>query len=364
MFYGLERLWGNAERVDVPPATLDVASTWALTRALPARRRPLRRPRAVLRGVRRAPRTSDARPGLRRLLAVDPAARRRRSANAAAIRCRRGGVISVPLARCPRCRRGRRVVDRARAVGAYDGALRAIVHALKYDGRRSLAAAAGGADAEPVRATCWRARTASSRCRFTRRGDARADSTRRSISPGSSARTAAGRARRFAASAPRRRRPAFPPHSATGTCATRSRRAPAPARCAGTIVVLVDDVSTTGATLEACARVLKEAGVARGPRAYGGPSRDATALKTSAAMTSFGTLAVEHDPVLAGRLPVVAFAHADLQREIALVAIAIDGLALDRRLRRDVEHDRQRRPAAGISAGRSARPGRGPDASP
>src|SRR5712664_1988840 len=48
-------------------------------------------------------------------------------------------TLSLPLARCPRCRRGRRLVDRARAVGAYDGALRAIVHALKYEGRRSLA---------------------------------------------------------------------------------------------------------------------------------------------------------------------------------------------------------------------------------
>ena len=40
---------------------------------------------------------------------------------------------------CPRCRRAGRVVDRARAVGAYDGALRSIIHAIKYDARRSLA---------------------------------------------------------------------------------------------------------------------------------------------------------------------------------------------------------------------------------
>jgi len=48
-------------------------------------------------------------------------------------------VVSIPLACCPRCRRTRRVLDRARAIGAYDGALRAIVQALKYEGRRSLA---------------------------------------------------------------------------------------------------------------------------------------------------------------------------------------------------------------------------------
>ena len=44
--------------------------------------------------------------------------------------------MSVPRA-VPRA--AARLVDRARAIGAYDGALRAIVHALKYDGRRSLA---------------------------------------------------------------------------------------------------------------------------------------------------------------------------------------------------------------------------------
>src|SRR5947208_14827452 len=47
--------------------------------------------------------------------------------------------ISIPLARCPRCRRVPRLIDRARAVGNYEGALRAVVHALKYEGRRSLA---------------------------------------------------------------------------------------------------------------------------------------------------------------------------------------------------------------------------------
>src|SRR4029077_7613280 len=41
--------------------------------------------------------------------------------------------------RCTRCRRRPPIVDRARAVGTYEGALREIVHALKYDGRRSLA---------------------------------------------------------------------------------------------------------------------------------------------------------------------------------------------------------------------------------
>src|SRR3989442_15428459 len=47
--------------------------------------------------------------------------------------------VSIPLLTCPRCRRMRRQVDRARAIGEYDGALKAIVHALKYEGRRSLA---------------------------------------------------------------------------------------------------------------------------------------------------------------------------------------------------------------------------------
>src|SRR5580765_2197004 len=48
-------------------------------------------------------------------------------------------VISVPLAQCPRCRRRPPAVTHAAAIGPYDGALRAVVHAIKYDSRRSLA---------------------------------------------------------------------------------------------------------------------------------------------------------------------------------------------------------------------------------
>src|SRR5262249_49038194 len=48
-------------------------------------------------------------------------------------------VTSIELMTCARCRRTVRHIDPARPVGEYDGALRALVQALKFDGRRSLA---------------------------------------------------------------------------------------------------------------------------------------------------------------------------------------------------------------------------------
>ena len=64
--------------------------------------------------------------------------------------CRRCGdplpswrVISVEAGVCPRCRRRPSALTESRAIGAYDGSLRAIVHAFKYGGCRSLARGLG-----------------------------------------------------------------------------------------------------------------------------------------------------------------------------------------------------------------------------
>src|SRR5262245_64855361 len=165
-------------------------------------------------------------------------------------------AISTALACCARCRRTARAVDRARAIGAYDGALRAVIHALKYDGRRSLARPIaammrsrggeiidGAACAVPVPLHASRRR---------HRGFNQADDLARHLG------LPVCRALRRVRATP----------TQTGLPAARRHRnvrgAFAPVRhargLAGAVVVLVDDVSTTGATLDACARVLKQHG--------------------------------------------------------------------------------------------------------
>ncbi|HYT75019.1 MAG TPA: double zinc ribbon domain-containing protein, partial [Vicinamibacterales bacterium] len=49
-------------------------------------------------------------------------------------------LVGVDDERCPRCLRTPPHLSLARAIGPYEGSLRAIVHALKYDGRPTVAA--------------------------------------------------------------------------------------------------------------------------------------------------------------------------------------------------------------------------------
>ena len=168
-------------------------------------------------------------------------------------------TISVPLARCPRCRRGNRQVDRARAVGGYDGALREIVHALKYEGRRSLAQPLAelmrirGADM--LTGADWAVPVPLHPSRRRERGFNQAADLASHLGVPVCPALRRHRATRTQTELPAARRHA----NVRGAFAV----APGSARgyLEASIVVLVDDVSTTGATLDECARVLKEAGV-------------------------------------------------------------------------------------------------------
>jgi ComF family protein len=165
--------------------------------------------------------------------------------------------ISVPLASCPRCRRTPRTIDRARAIGAYDGALRAIIHALKYDARRSLAGPLGrlmrerGADMLAGAAAVVPVPLHPSRRRHRGFNQA-ADLARHLGLPVSDA------LRRVRATAIQTGLPASQRHRNLREAFAATRDAD---HLRGAVVVVIDDVSTTGATLEACARALKDAGV-------------------------------------------------------------------------------------------------------
>lgn len=182
-------------------------------------------------------------------------------------------VLSHPLngAVCDRCwadvRRGSplhehprgRGVDWACAVDHYEGRLRDIIHALKYERRRSIAPPLGalmrmsgaplllGADVSvPVPLHPRRERA---------RGFNQADDLARQlglpvVSLLQRVRDTASQIELPAEDRQRNVRGAF--HLA---------RVPGPGSPIPAIVVLVDDVATTGATLDACACVLKAAGV-------------------------------------------------------------------------------------------------------
>jgi ComF family protein len=170
-------------------------------------------------------------------------------------------IISLEHQRCPRCRRTAIPISRGRAIGEYAGALRAIVHALKYGGRRSVAKAltarltvhgadvlAGADCAVPVPLH---------RSRMRARGFNQAAEIARHLPV-----PVRHALRRVRATPSQTDLPAARRHANVRNAFALRRRA----HVRGLVVVLVDDVSTTGATLNACARVLL-AGGAREVRA-------------------------------------------------------------------------------------------------
>jgi len=172
-------------------------------------------------------------------------------------------AISIPLARCPRCRRGSRHVDRARAVGAYDGALRAIVHALKYEGRRSLAQPLAELmrirGAEMLTDADWAVPVPLHASRRRERGFNQAADLARHLGIPSLHALCRTRATATQTGLPAARRH----RNVRGAFTIAMKKS----RLEGSVVVLIDDVSTTGATLDACAKVLKEAAGVREVRA-------------------------------------------------------------------------------------------------
>ncbi len=164
---------------------------------------------------------------------------------------------------CGRCRRGLSPFEAGVSLGPYDGVLRTLVHELKYRGKRRVASRLAAAlldrpdvlrvlgDNAVLVAVPLHPR------RMRERGYNQSELLAQEL----------GKRTRLVVASPRvlvRRKDTMPQTglsaatrraNVSGAFAVRRR-----AGIAGRVVVLVDDVFTTGATARACARVLREAG--------------------------------------------------------------------------------------------------------
>lgn len=168
-------------------------------------------------------------------------------------------LIPSPKSVCEPCCASNSVVERARAIGEYEGTLREIIHALKYSARISLARPLAERMRDRGRALLsdidyvvpvplhWR--------REYQRGFNQAREIARHLGPPvveALRRRRATRAQVELAADCRRA-------NVTGAFAIRKEWF-GRLTIRGKKVLLIDDVSTTGATLESCAAVLKDFG--------------------------------------------------------------------------------------------------------
>ena len=164
---------------------------------------------------------------------------------------------------CGRCAHARPAFSMARSAGHYEGALREVIHAFKFEGRRLLAESLGtllpAAGSEVLDGAHAVVPVPLHPLRSLRRGFNQADDLARQL--------------KLPVWRILRRRRHGPPQASLQAGARRSNLTahygpslvtylPKPLRreVAGATLVLIDDVMTTGATLEGCARVLREAG--------------------------------------------------------------------------------------------------------